>query len=812
MLPITDTLKQAIELPQVSPAMALEIDGYDIVFANVRIEKYIRIGDPDLYIGDDWVIGGYSLLDNVSDYISFNTGTTTKISQKLDVYKAQGSSVSGMVVSLIDKSETVTELVSPGFQVEDLLGREVVVKQGVKGTAYPEDYVPIFRGLVQGIDSGAGYINLILSNTEEKKRAGILTRTTAELANSIDNVQTTVDLVDASEFITPADTLSTYLKVNDEFMEYTGKATNTLTGVTRGLEGSTAAAANAGQDAELWCKVTGNGLDIALKLMLSQGEEWYAENLPVLGFQTFNILYSINNAVFFDKINLEEEYGVAVGDTIEVMGSGFNDQVTTIAEIGMIDDSTYIVVDGTIVAENPTTATARLKSKWNVLPIGLGMKPKEVDIKQHLYVRDTFLPVFDLEIYFKEAENTKEFIEQLVYLPMACFSVPRKARSSVIMHIAPLPVNDIKTLDITTVKNAKDLKIQRSTSENFFNEITFSLDYNPAVEKFKKTLTYESLTSKARISTLGIRGLAIDAVGLKTSNDGATRSRQSAARFLRRYQYGAEFIKGVDVHFKTGFAIEIGDVVVVDFDSLQLSNFDKGVRGGGFKLMEVLNWTRDTKSGEIKLDIVNTTYGVDDRYGVISPSSIVTNGSTTTKLRIKKSYTTKDFQRESTKWTNYVGQEVIVHSEDWSTVYTTTIKGFDNQDPQGMLVDALPTAPSAGWIIQCPNYPNTTDEKDLAFWKLRHAFFSPQVAVTATVIGAEQTKFTVSPSDVGRFFVGSQVRVHNYDYTNDAPEAKVIGIVGNDVEIDTATGFTVDSTHVVDLIGFPDKQGAYRVI
>lgn len=813
MLPLTPNLKQAIEISAVLPSIVMEIDGYPILFSNISLKEYIRIGDPLLLIGPAWVIGGLKILDGQDNYITFDSNTTTKVNQKLDVWKAQGASVTSMTITLVDKNEEVTHLASPGFDVTEILGRDVTIYTAVDDVAFPEDYNIIFQGVIQAVNSKHGNIDFVLSNTEEKKRASILTEVIGKTVSSLSSGSTTFHLEDASEFFVPQDCMTTLAVIGKELVEYTGISTNDLTGVSRAQEGSVAISYNSGEDIHQWLKLSGNGLELALKVMLSQGPLNYIENIALKGFVRLDVSTEIAGAIYFDNINLESKYGVAVGDTVVISGAtNVGNNITgEIAEIGMIDFTTYIIFTEDFVIENPTAATANFQSRWNTLPIGLGMKPKEVDVKQHLFIRDTWLPFFTLEVFLKECVDTKVFIETELYNPMACFSVPRKGRSSVACHAPPLASAEIKELDDTTVKNGTGLKLERSITENFFNEVTYSFDYFPPDEKFKSNKTYESTKSKARIPKIGNRPLVITSNGLRTASGGETRAMQAASRFLKRFQFGAEFMKNVDLLFKTGYALEIGDIVIVNFEKLELSNYDKGRRSIGQKLFEVSNHIFDIKTGGENIDLINTAYGVGERYGVISPSSLTDLGSTTTKLKLKKSFTTKSFQRESTKWTGYRGQEIIVHTEDWSIVYTTHIRGFDNLNPQSMLVDALPTAPGEDWIIQCPLYPSTLDQNDLRFWKLRHAFFSPQIAVTATVAGFEQIKFEVDPGEVGRFYVGSQTRIHTYDYSDDSPEGIVTAINGVEVTIDTPTGFTIDTTHFVDLIGFPDEQNAYRI-
>jgi hypothetical protein len=266
------------------------------------------------------------------------------------------------------------------------------------------------------------------------------------------------------------------------------------------------------------------------------------------------------------------------------------------------------------------------------------------------------------------------------------------------------------------------------------------------------------------------------------------------------------------VLYEIGYQIEIGDVVAVDYDALKLSNFEAGARGGGIKLFQVLNKILDNKTGDVSLDLVNTIFDRSDRFGLISPSTLTGVGSTTSKLIIKKSYGTLVFQKESFKWTNYIDQNVIVHNEDFSLVYPTVLRGFDDNDPQGMSIDPIPTAPGENWTIESVNYPSSTDPMEEVFWKTKHAYFSPQVSVT--VNGTSEVEFEVDASDIAKFLVGASVKIHNYDYTDDAPEAEVIGVdnILNLVTIDIETGFNITTDHTVDLIGFADGGPAYRIV
>lgn len=915
-LELTDNLKQELLGAKVTPILVLKIEGYATIFNNTLIKEYIRIGDAGLRIGEPfapesvvWQIGGFKYTPDQSPFINFNIGTTTKISQKLDPSRGQGTSVSQMSITLVDKSDEITEFISPGFILEEILGRRVTVYLGVESSSFPEDYNVVFRGNIQDVEAGSGSITLNLNNTEERKRQVVLSSTKAEtterinyrsvnfqdlfykarsdfpgtitveyvgiisgtdivvtvagttisvqinpavhtapeIKKAIENdpdanqmvevvvegddsalqafgdetlvISTSVLVDNAVEFFEPADagTLRTYLKVSDELVEYTGITVNQFTGLVRGSENTLPEIHNSGTSVSEIIRLAGNGIDLILKLLLSNGPEFFGSTVIAKSINYIDVDTSIDNAIFFENINLEVEYGISKLDFVTIEDSaipGNNVIDSIVLEVGLINGGTYLILSDTLTTESTTNAKAYFKSRFNTLPFGVGLLPYEVDVKQHLFVRDTFLSSANLDLITDTIPNGKDFIEKEFYLTLGCYSVPRKGRSSIVYQAPPLPNYEIITLDKDSVINPDALKVRRSISENFFNEVTFAYDYDIIQNEFSKAVVYESAGSKSRIG-VGSKAFEIESKALRTSSGALDITSQAANRYLRRYQFGAEFIKGIKVLYGRGYQIEIGDIVNVDYGSLKLSDFDSGTRSGGSKLMEVLNKTLDNKTGEIMIDVVNTIFGVSDRLGLISPSSLTGVGSTASKLILQKSFSTQSYERESTKWTSggYVGQMITVRNEDFTTSYDTIIRGFDNNDPQGMLVDPLPVSVGQNFIISNPRYPNSTDTTELEFWKARHAYFSPQVHVI-NAAPISQADFEVDPADIGKFFIGSEVLIHSEDYSDESVETVVTAIdtALNIVTIETPTGFGIDDTHYVDLIGFPDHGSAYRII
>jgi hypothetical protein len=902
---LTENARIAAKKTQTSPGLVFEIEDWPVVYGSAQLYKYVRIGDPGLLIGDEWVIGGFSLIDTLSPYFSYNTGSTTQFSQKLDISRARGSSVSQFVVSLVDKNEKISKLISPGFDLTEVLGRKCTVWGGFADTAWPDDYNQLVRGTIQDIESGSGYVSFIIANADEKKRTPVFISTTTDVAVSQveyrsatmqdlffqnrDDVPTlltvtyiaggtagsevvtvitastiqvqieagvstatqvraaiennaqanqlltvkitgngsdaqlvqSVTLNDSSAitattagFDAPADggVFQPYLKIEDELIKYTGLNSGSFFGLTRGEYGSTPAIHEVGQEiAQVW-RLTDNGITLALKLMLSGGPTYFKENVEVEAFNVISPSDYLANSIYFDGLDVELLYGVAEGDLVTVTGASIagNNQVDLVVlEVGRAYNGSFIVVSGTMFDETGSPAQVKFKSQYNVWPRGMGLLPDEVDVAQHQFIRDTFLPGRVLDIYVSDISNGKDFIEQQIYQPLACFSVPRKARASVNYHVGPLPTYEVVQLDAETVQNAKDLKIKRSTSKNFINTVVISMDYNPLTGDFAKTKTYTREEDKALIP-VGDKVFNIQSQGIRTDQDGDALADQTARRLLDRYSKGAEFIDGVKAKFGAFYQTEIGDVVSADYASLKMTDFTEGNRDGIVKVLEVINKVVDNKTGETKLDLVNTAYGVDDRLGFISPSSIVTTGSTTTKIKVQKSYGTKSFERESDKWRDHYGEQILVHSEDWSVQGLTVLQSIDNNDPQGMVVSPpLGFTPGAGYIVRIPNYPSSGNPNENLHWTQRYAFFDPQLQVVA---GISQTQFTVSVPAAARLFVGSKVRLHTEDFSEDSPEAEVTDITGVTITIDTATGFALNNTHYIELVGFPDKTPAYRII
>jgi len=825
MIQLTPNAKNAAAKITLTPTIVFKITKYNKIFGSAGISEYVRIGDPGLLIGIDWVIGGVRLIQGQSPYISYTAGggTTASIGQKISPDRKQSTSVTSMVVSLLDKNEEISRLISPGFELAEVLGEECEVLIGFIETAFPEDYNVVFRGLISDIESGAGYVNFMLASSEEKKRRPLVNKNTSELDGAITDVSTSdIAVIDGSIFTGPVNgpngspdtSIERLARIEDEIINYQTVNGDVLETITRGYLGTVAAAHDDDKEIQPGVRLQGNGIDLALKIMLSGWNDYYATDVDIKHINAINIANPVSGAIYFDQVNVETEYGITAGDYITVSGAtnGANNiTLEQIADVQVTDDGSFVIIDGaSFVIELDTPGTASFRSKYDTLGIGLKMKPSEVDVAQHEFIKDFFLSNFEYDFALFDVPITKDFLDQEIYLPMACFAVPRQGRASVTYTIGPIGNNFIPLLNTDNVKNAPALKLKRSIASNFSNQVQYEYDYDVIESKYLKVKTFASAESKTRIP-IGDKTILIKSQGIKTGLNASQITTLASERLLNRYRYGAEFINGIQLLYGEGYPIEIGDIVLVDYKSLQMTDFNTGDRSGGFKYMEVINKTLNNKTGDVSIDIVNTSFELTDRYGVISPSSKIGTGATNVKLPLKKSYGTKLFQREIYKWEDYIGETVLVHSPDFTQSEESTISALGS-DPDAMLVDPpLSFVPGENYIVDAPNYPTSTDENINRTWKGMHAYFSPNVAVTNSI---SDTEFEVDVADIGKFRVGAIVRINNFDYSDYSPEAEVISVdTGtNVVEIDQSAGFTIDTTHEVKLIGFADGGYSYRLI
>jgi len=817
---LTDAASKQAQKTGIEPQLVLEIDGFETVFCVVDLFKYIRIGDPELYIGDEWVIGGLNLVDAQEDLISFE-GTGTKIQQQLRPDQGSVSSVSAITVAIVDKDNFATKLISPGVFVEDILGRRANVWMGFKTSAFKEDYIKIFSGAIDDIVSDAGLVKLTVSHADQKKRQAIFIKKDAVLASTINSSVTTLSFINSSDDFdvgmvgpdsTIDPTLRFYVKIDNEVIEYIGATTSTLTSCVRGALGTNATAHTGGAKIESIYVLEGDMIYLALKTMMSGTPGPYISGIELENFNVIDPFLSIPNTIFFKEVNISEEYGIVEGDFITTTGATFGANNVTLKKISSIiqtNDGSYIRISGvTFVNEPDSAAVISFTSQFNTLPIGLSMDPRDVDVEEHIYWRNLFLNDFKYRFYFKEDQNGKDLIEKQFYFPSGAYSIPRKAKASVGYHLGPLARDQTQVLSKNEITKPGKISLRRTTARQFANTIIYSYDQDILENRNLSGQIYISATSQNRIP-VGTKAIKIVSQGIRTDLSGKQKTKFAAERMLSRYKYGAEYIEKLGVTFRDGFNVEVGDIVILDPEGLSISNTNAGDRNRPSKLYEVINNSVDIKTGEVTVDIVDTNYGLEERFGTISPSSKIVSGTTSYAI-IEDSYNAIFPGNEKKKWEKYLSLPIVVRNETYTVYEQTILFGFDPVDPYKMLFTTpLSFSVVAGYIIDVPDYPSDSDPKTNDTYKAVHAFLSPEVTV---VSGIDNFSFTVGAGDVAKFQVGFPVSVHNANFSISSEELRVSIVAGVTITVSADLGFTPAAGQKVSFLGFPDANHCYRYI
>lgn len=824
MFEITERAEKELLRLGVKPNIVLVIDGIDEIFGAVRILKYIRIGDPGLFIDGSWRIGGLNEVAEQDDIIMLS-GTTTAIAQQLRPDQGAVSSVSSLQVQLVDLDLKMTRYISPGVEIEDILARRATVYVGFRQTAYPEDYIPVFKGIIDDVDSGAGFIKFNIAHPDQKKRQQIFFKKDTNLASSIDNVVTTIPVTDASSiFLTPyTDTptgeidlsIKYYVRIENECIRYTGATLAGLTGCTRGQLGTAQVAHSTGSNeikVESIYVLEDNVVDLALKTMLSGKNGNFVTGIPVESINQVDPFTFIQNTVVFRNINIAAEYGIVAGDFITISGSGIggnNLNYVPIVSIDTINDGSYVVLDAsvTLTTELDSPAVVALRSKYDTWGIGLGLDPRDVDVEEHEYWKALLLGSQSMRLYIKDDINGLDLIHKEFYAPIGAYSLPRKGKCSMGYHIGPVPRNEIPVFDKTNVREPSKLHLRRTTNRNFYNTIIYAYDELATEERFVSGVVVTNEDSKSRIP-IGTKAFKSVSKGLRKDLGANATAQFVANRMLGRYKFAAEYFEKVKVFYKKGYNIEPGDIVVLDGEDLQISNTYEGDRNRPKRLVEVINKKFDLK-GDIEVDLVDTNYDLSERYGLISPSTTAVSGTTTYAI-IEDSYNALYPGNEKKKWVEYIGLPIIVHDENYTYEYETVLIGFDPSNRYKMLFDPpLPSPIVAGDIIDIARYPDSTDKNENDKYKAIHAYQSPNIAI---VTGISNTQFTVGVSDASKFQVGFPVVVHDDDFTNASEELTVTDVTGVTITVSGDMGFTPDNTYVAEYLGFADGQFTYRYI
>ena len=798
---LTDTAKLLSEQTNIKLNIILEIDGFDFKFGTLDIDKDLVLDTPDINFDSTYNFDQSIVDENSRAFISLD-GTTKNITSQLNPDKGI-EAVRSFTVELLDKDGLLSQIFTPGHTVQDLLGQKAKVFLNFKGSDHPVDSLQILEGVVgQYTFTGKGTCKVVVDHAAQLKRQEIFINHATELDGNLASGASTIPVVDASGFLQPTSEFLTLVRIGDEIIKYTGISSNNLTGCVRAqLDTVTPTQHDTDTEVTSFYRLQGNAVDLALKVMLSGGGYGLSKSTTAFGLLTNSL--TVANSILFESKDIETELGLVIGDHVQITGSSSNNVTTTITDFGKIDSTrSYIVVAASLTNEDEQTATVKFKSQYDTLPEGAGLLSTQLDVPGHLHFLNLFSGNFaQMDFFLEEPIKVDEFVNQELYRPTNLYSVPGN-RPSVKMTIPPLTDIYTKTLDASNIVNPNNINVSRSVNKYHYNTIIYKYDTDRLdLSKFltgKIVLNNDSLT---RIGA-GKKPFKIESQGLR--RDAITKQTIdiNSRRFLDRYKFAAEFFS-IECFF-SNIDIEVGDTVIIS--GVNIYDSDNGTRGLEPRVFEVINKSVSIGKATIKLDVLATGFGLDGRFGVVAPASIVGSGATTSSIPLKSSFNFNDQEYE--KWTAHIGATVRIHSNDWTYDQTATITGFDPVFENTMLVDGLSVAPNEDHIVDTCNYnDSTTDEQSLI--RDMYIFVNPSLTVTGVT---DSTTFTVSSGDAAKLFAGSIIEVHNSDYTN-VSEGKVKTVVGTTVTLEEALGYTPGTNDSIELVGFVENSGKpYRII
>jgi len=812
VLPVSDKLRNQLAQPSPDLNFIVEVDGIPKKYGAAVIQKIAKIGDPGLLIGG-FLIGGLVNDPESREFLDMD-GTSKSVSQQLRQDRGGTSSIATFKISIVDVNGEVSEDFRPGNLVPDIIGREVTVYSAAQGAAHPEDSLKIFFGVVQDVIPETNAVVLNISHADERKKTDIFRRGKTKLDGAISDSVTTISLVNASVFISPADIFNSYIVVDTEVIQFGSISGSDLIDCTRGALGTTAASHSDGARVKSLYTLTGRPLPMTLKLLISSADTFFQTGVSITNFNQIGITKNVDNAVFFKGVDVIEKYNLKVGDFITTTGAsnGANNvSLKTINAIVIDPQGSYIVVAGvTFVTELGTAGTISFKSQFNVLPQGCAIHPKFIDIDEFNRLDSLFISSFaTYEVKIKKRIKAKDFIDRELLFPSRLFSISRKTRISVGMLNPPLANEKIITLGQDNILNPEDLKVQRGTSRYLYNLVTYNYDEDPLSTEVRETRDQVSEESKARIPREDLE-LEVNAKGIPDTGTNQGIIDANMDRLLSRYQFGAEVIKGIKIFYRVGIELEAGDVVILDGENLNIFDSQTGGRVFGPRLMEIISINTNHVDGEVRVTLIDTKFGLLGRFSVFSGVSQLAASSTTTKLNLKPSFGAVDLNEEILKWVEFVGEKIRVRSPDFSFDEEVTIDSISETEAGTILLETpLSGAPSEDFLVEIPEYPDTTDKKDNALYKELFASFNASINIAS---GTSGTVFTVDPGEGAKLAKDAPIVVHSLDFSDLSEETTIASVVGDVITVDDDLGFTPASTYLVELGIFPDGGFPYRFI
>lgn len=620
--------------------------------------------------------------------------------------------------------------------------------------------------------------------------------------------ETTVTVENANPYIESQDALKSYIRVGDEIMEVVSK-TDTTFEVIRGARGTIPASHEVDDEVSSAYELQGLPLDLALKLLLSsENNEFTTSSYNIVAINYIDNTQSIDGAVIIDNINIELNSGLVVGDFINLTAVGFG--IETISGFGRLDDGrSYIIVESSLGEVLSTSSPLIYKSKWNLLPTGIGLDISQVDVAEFENQASLFSASFvELDFLLQDTmDNVKDFIEAELMRPQALYYLPKGAKISCKYTTPPFSVETLPTLNTSNIEKMSKVVFKRAHHKYFKNVVVYK--YNPDVveEEFRDKLILQSESSFNRISR-GVKKETIESRGLRRSNEVLQVLNTAGLKYLNRYKFGARWIENVQVIYEVGIKLQVGDIVFFGGEDTKLVNLETGDRDFPIEQYEIINIDHNYAEGAVKISLLETGFSTDGLFGVFSPSSLISSGSTTGRLILTdRILDSEDTERETDKWSQYVGLKVRIFSPDYTRDETVVLDSIDPQNQDAVLLEnPLSFTPQVGDLMELAEidqYGLTDAERTL---KLKFTWTMPSVLIT-NIINSQ----IFDVEDVDGLEVGMEINVHSDDYTRDSETRIIDEINGLEITLDNSLDITPQIGDRLEVYSYADEKG-YRFL
>ena len=811
--------------------MVVWIEDLDQGISLVPVYSKVKYGDPGIVYGTPGLVyGAFRLNDKTRVGLSLESNLT--ISQRLEPEQGRAS-VSTMSLVFVDINEWFSALISPGQTLDEILGNKLIkIYIGYQNQSFPEDYFVVFRGYASNTRAQAGKITIQLSDSNLKRRSKIFSDDKTSTVGAISDTDTSIQVLNTDAFIKQTlgpnggydSSIRTLLRIEDELMEYgpSGIPDSTHFTVTRGVDGTTAVAHDNNTDIVQVIRLEGNCIDIALKIMMSGWGGAYKTDVKIMSIKNCADYGIFANALRMPNgYDLVDNVNVRPGDYVTVTGSTQGNDGTYIVESidssdNQLNNILFFTTPFPGLQEYPaSTVTLSFRSKYDVYPnkCGAKMRPSEVDVAAWEDLRDTFYPdsLSQMLFFIDQTKSAKEFIEKEILLPTGAYSVTRFGRLSCKITLPPIAGQKINVLDKSNVKEPGGIIVERAlNTRRFFNEISYSYDHNFIFDKFLSTFNNLDTDSLNKIGVSSV--MPIQSLGIKTGLNGLDIITKKSDYLLSRYKDAAFEIQNIKTNWGVASLIEAGDTIVIqDNGDLQITNLSTGERNLGTQLFEVIDRSIDIRTGDATLKVLsNIGYQISDRFGVISPTSqVAATGSTASQIKIEDSFGKEFPNNESKKWDAIIGQRIYVHKKDYSMGFDRILTSFSTSDPYLMNIDSPIGVPlDADWVVDVADYSDTI-QTETEMLKTLYSYIDP---VEPVVAGIDQKNFTVLLANIDKFAVGQPVSVHNADFSLDSVETTVQAINVNQITVKDDLGFVPSTGDLIELIGFKDGKGPYRIL